>query len=838
MENIYEFIVSHGLLSDAHRDDLKSKRGFSDDTIASGRFFSGGKYLLEFEDELIRSFEKDDLIRSGVVIVAENSEKPTLSSQLLENRIIIPYLTKQNKAYFIRPHKMGLTNVGIQIYHEKSLEVGDKPHLILAESEFKAAAAMQLGFKAIGIPGVGSFSDTNYKKFIDFLQSGKIKQVCILFDNEIKGDPAFPNYKEKPINRYDTEYYSYLMCKQLFNDGIDARIGRLPDQWRMYGKVDIDSALAAGHTKDEFNWIVSNSKTFKGFYDDLKKEAKDIVFKKLQKKYFRSDIHIDFNKYVATRHYGKREWDEEISNFIIKIMATHETPDGVVREAVLIDGQGKHSRSFALDSKTMMKNDEFRIICNSMGNFVWKGRMDDLLCIWEEQFFDDDGRVIVEPDHIGHIKKEKIFLCSNVAIHLETAEEFRPDKDGIFWLGDRGYKPSPIVVTTGKGEISEGIPYMNISPIDKNEIKLKFEETIGKYETMIMLGWVAAFVFMEDIFELYGCYPFLFVTGRRGSGKSTVAEWITKLFGLEGSGRMISDTTTVAIQRLMGYYSCLPVYLDEFRNSKQIAPRMGMLRNVYNRQSAGKGIKENFGIREGKVRGGLILSGEETPEDNALLTRCVVIAVSAINRKVNHYNWFQANKGKFSNFFYELLKKRPALKKAFIDDLHAGKEFFVKKGLDDRIAIHYSIIGCGYGAAFGEIPQDFMDYLAVETVRIKEDYEREQAVSVFWDDILAFQSSGLLNKGLWICEDGMIYIYFHALYIAWAQEFRKIRGTEPFKSSAIRDYLKEEPGFVKLDHVKQINDSLRRCVVFDKDKAPAQLQELISNRTDRVPENQ
>ena len=74
---------------------------------------------------------------------------------------------------------------------------------------------------------------------------------------------------------------------------------------------------------------------------------------------------------------------------------------------------------------------------------------------------------------------------------------------------------------------------------------------------------------------------------------------------------------------------------------------------------------ETFGIREGKVRGGLLICGEETPEDNALLTRCVVVNVSAMNRKTNHFNWFQANKKKFSNFMYQMLKSRPKTKDQF-----------------------------------------------------------------------------------------------------------------------------------------------------------------------------
>lgn len=839
MQEIYEFVTANGRLTEPHFLELRTKRGFTEDTIKTFRFFSGGSYLAEIEEEMLRNFDSEKLVRSGVFNLPDGAERPTISDQLTGDRIIIPYLDREGKANFIRPHKMGL-KAGVQIYHDRSAVFNENPLAILTESEFKAVAAMQLGFKAIGIPGVGSFAGDHFKRLTEFLQKSKIKAVCIINDNEVKDDPSFPNYKDKPINRYDTEYFSYIMAKMLFNEGIDARIGRLPDVWRVNGKIDIDGALAAGKTAEDLRWVIQNSKPHKVYLEDLPKEAKDIVLKKVQKKYHRSNVHISFGKYVATRYQGRREWDEEISNFIIKILATHDTSDGMIREATLIDAAGKHSKSFSLKPDMMTDNGKFREACMAMGNFIWKGRLEDLAVIWEEQFFEDDGRVIVEPDHVGFVSREKIWLFSNIAIHSETGEEFRPDGDGIFWMGDRGYKPVPIAVTSGKQDISEGIPYLNSSQIDKYEILKRFEETIGRFESMIAMGWIAGFAFMEEIYALYGCYPFLFVTGKRGSGKSTIAEWITRLSGVDGAGRMISDTTAVAVQRLLGYYSCLPVFLDEFRNNKLIQPKVGMFRNVYNRQSAGKGTREGFGIREGKVRGGIIISGEETPEDNALLTRCVVIGVSLSKRKENHYNWFQANKGKFSYYIRELIKNRKSLKEQFLNDVLEGKAYFVKKGLDDRIAIHYSIIGSGFGAAFGSIPADFMEFLSKETLRVKEEYEQEQIINVFWEDILAMVSSGAIKKGNWVVENGMIYIYYHSLYMDWSENFRRTRGSEPFKSSAIRDYLKEEPGFVQMDYVKRIGGVPRKTIVFELLKTSEQIQQLaesvIDHKVDGAPQ--
>lgn len=822
---IYELLTSKGILSEEHKKELIKKRGFSLDVIKEHRFFSGGKYLLEFEKDFTSVYDENDLLSSGIFVKPERSDKVIFASQLLNDRIIIPYLDKEGKAYYVRPHKMGL-EVPIHIYHGKIFQ-RKEPFAILTESEFKAVAGTVLGFRSIGIPGIGSFADAHFPKLISFIQEAGIKQICVLYDNEIKDDPRYPNYKEDAFKRYDTEYFSYIIANNLLKEGIDCRIGRLPDSWRQHGKIDLDGALAQGRTTEDIRNIITEAKNPRTYIKDLPQDVQNILNRKLAKKYQRSHISIDWGKYVATRRQGKQTWDEVISNFTIKIIARHETSEGVVREVVLIDEFGKHSKSFALPSSPMVKRDTFADFVMNKGNYIWRGTSDDLVNIWQGLFLEDDGRHIIEPDHVGWIQDEKIFMFGNMAI-TEAGEEIRPDKHSIFWREKYGLKPVPISISSGKSAINEGIPMLSTKEIDFKEVRQNYIDTIGQYEAYILLGWVTSVLFMEEIFEAYNCFPFLFVTGRRGSGKSTVAEWAMNFFGIETGGKMASDTTPVAIQRYLGYYSSLPVYIDEYRNTRQIAYKNGFLRNVYNRQSAGKGIKAAFGVREGKVRGTLMVAGEETPEDNALLTRCVVIHVIEKKRKTNHFNWFQTHRSGLSYLTYHVLRNKKSLVKEFLENLHGGKEFFVKKGLDDRMAINYAIIGAGYNSLFGELPRDFQDYLASESQKVKAEYDKEHAMQVFWEDLLAMQSNGKIKTVMWDNGDpDLIYIYFHGLYTLWASDYRSVHGTEPFKPGAIRKYLEEEPGFMSFNHVKRIGKHPRRCVVFDRKQAPQELIELV-----------
>ena len=821
MNNIYEFLTSHGVLSDKHKQELKTKRGFTDETITKGRFFSGGKYLLELEQEIVKEFTKEDLLQSGVCI--ESGKELTLSPMLLEDRIIIPYLGASGKAYFIRPHKLGLKEVPIEIYCPDWNLSSD---LIIAEGEFKAMAALQLGISAIAIPGIGSFSKEHFPRLIKFLQDAKSRNICIIFDNEIKDNPHLKNYKDNPADRYDTQFYAYFMARSLDKEGFRTQIGTLPDSWRVDGKADIDGALAQGKTKDDLSQVIVSSKSAKLYVEELPREAQTVIRRKMSLRYFKSHIRKEFGKYTATRRRGKTEWDEEIANFTMKIIATHQTSEGIIREVQFTNEFGDHSSCFAINPEDMGGAEGFTTFCFRHGNFIWRGTKEDLSNIWEGLFLEDDGRHIVEPDHVGWIESEGMWVFGNVAIDKE-GKEMRPDKNHIFWLEKKGIKPVALGVTSGKSQISEGIPYISLTPCDIKEIRSKLADTIGDIEAVKCLGWASAIPYLEDIFDAYGCYPFLFITGRTGSGKSTIAEWITCLFGIEDAGKSISQTTVVAIQRSLGYYSSLPVFLDEFRNTSDIAFKTGFLRNVYNRQSSGKGIKSNFGIREAKVRGTLIIAGEETPNDNAILNRSILIEVVKKNRETNHYDWFNRNKTKFSHHILEIIKNKKRDKDLFMRVLAEAKDYLTAHaGVDDRTAVNHAVLCAGHAITFGEKDLEFSEMIILEAKKTNIEYQKDNIIHIFIKDLQVMVHSGAIKDQYWLIEDDRVYLYFEALYNIWSADARK-RGIDPFKASSVRGYFKEEEGFIELSMRKQINGFWRRCIVLDFKTCNEEIKNLM-----------
>ena len=816
---IYDYITSHGKLSDKHKDELKTKRGFSDETITACRFFSGGEYLLKLEAELITQFSKEDLIKSGVC--NETGSKLTLSDQLTKDNIIIPYLNSESEVVMLRPHKYGFSNVPVEIYQEKNISGKD---LIITEGEFKAAAAMQMSFSAIALPGIASFSKEHFPRLVTMLNKHSVRNICILYDLEKKDDPKYPNYKNKPSDRYDTQYYAHLMAKKLAEEGFNTRIGTFPEGWMTNGKIDLDGALAQGKTREDIAQIIQASKTFKEYFEDLSPEAKNILNKKRELSYFRSHIRVNFGHYEALRKRGKAEISETISNFTLKIIATYETADGMMRSIILRNELGESSRASMLSPEDMSAI-MFKTFCFSLGNFIWEGTQDDLNAIWRHEFLHDEGKHIIESSSVGWQEDEKMWLFGNVAV--KDGKEMRPDESGIFWTEKKGYKPIPL-------SEDASMPYFSSKAPELGEILLKLGQSIGEEEAKLCLGWIMSAVFLEDVFKLYKCFPFLFLTGKKGSGKSHVADWLMNFWGLERTGKQASDSTTIGLQRCLEYYSSMPVFVDEYKNTQKITQKNGFFRNCYNRQAASKGIKATFGVRTAKIRGTLLIAGEETPEDPALLARCISILTTLKRRAPDphsqRYDWFQTRGHEFSSHIIELLRHYEGKKEAFKKHLLEAREYLRGIGIDDRMSMNYSVPIAGYCVAFSDSDLSFAKWIKGEVKRAKTEQDSDNVIDIFLADLQVLKLKKKIDSQYWDVSSGLIRLYFHGLYNAWAEDYRKRKGEPPFKASSIRDYLKDEPGYIDKIESHRFNKLTRSSgLVFNQEQASAALKQLTED---------
>lgn len=883
IHRIYTRVCELLPLTDIHRQQLKAKRGFSSDTIDQLMFRSLGPHTAGLKERLLSEFEDEDLLESGVLVRVASSGQVILNSQLLEDRILIPYLDtagtlttdgagsqgepgqpaglnsgkgdkdagtsatdetdaksmasgrpagtgRYNPAvsqgvtvYYIRPHKLGFENLAPQVYCRLFMQKLRPEHVVLTEGEFKAAALWQWRIPAVAIPGISSFGVRHMDRLVALLREFGVRRVTVIFDNEMKDNPEYHNYKPKASDRYDTQLWSYLMAYKLGREGFDARVGWLPDTWREKGKVDFDGALAQGRTREDILNVITRAHTPREFIDSLEEEARRIVQRKISMHFTRINIRRGFNRYVVTRYRSEEAYDETISNFVIDIKSSFFTPEGVIRNVQFINEYGETSEIFSLDPGEMAGPGEFKKFCFSKGNYIFEGKGDDLTNVWKLEFSRDTGELIFMPDKICQIENS-LWLFGNLAI--KKGKVYWPDNDGIVWIDGKGYKAQSLQIGP-RGESTENsIPALSTKAVNIADIAKKLKQTIGGYEAYLAMGWVIAAIYNKKIFEKFRCLPILFAHGKRESGKTTFMHWLMNFFGVDTEGIGLAETSQNFITRALSYYSGMGAWFDEYRNDPKVIQKDGFFRSAYNRQISGKGTPTAFQAKGFAVNACVAISGEEFPKDNGLFTRCVPLQVSEYKRDRKHFEWLNKHCLDFSGYTFQLILNYEHNADRVLANITDLKEALSKKDISDRTATNWAICAGAFDALVLQ-DDEFIRWVEKSCQEMKRSSEQEHIVNQFWNDVSFLVAEGeIRDKFIRLSPEGLLYVWLHAVYEIWAIHYRKKTGREPFDKASIQKYLKDEPYCVSSKDSQRLKGKMKSVWVFKLDKAPDALSEI------------
>jgi len=273
-------------LSDVDREELRTKRGLSDEVIDASGFGSNIQSNLGALTALCVEFAEWELVRCGLWVNTAKKYKPSaqfygygvvgkkkkLPLELLAsgdysefgdddfiwawkesgvcNPILIPYFDLKGELIALRPHKGFPRNQPPRLYLAGGLQaVKQCTRAVVVEGEFKAAALQSvLGstWAVASVPGITQVKNLDvWADIVAWLKLIGAKQVVVAFDNEEQGDPGLSSFRPLVQDRHESEVWARVCAIRLEREGYDARVARLPDEWRDdTGKADWDSALA------------------------------------------------------------------------------------------------------------------------------------------------------------------------------------------------------------------------------------------------------------------------------------------------------------------------------------------------------------------------------------------------------------------------------------------------------------------------------------------------------------------------------------------------------------------------------------------------------------------
>lgn len=816
MSFLDEFVGKLQLL-DKDKEHLIKDRGFTESTIEECRFKSCGPYI---RDIIIGLDGFYDINYKTHKIIDDNGYP---NRQLLQNNILIPYLDAAGHIYKIRPHKLGFKGDSIDPYCQHLFNK-EETNLIITEGEFKAAAGHQYEFNTIAVPGISSFSKNHFEELLSFLSGSKIKEISILFDSEDKSNPEYKNYKKDWKSRYDTDIYSYIMAEQLQKNGFNAKVASFPKEWREDGKIDFDGCLGQGRSRADIKNVIDAGKNPKQFLNSLHygKKEEAYIKRRIERFFYESKIRRSKNCYWFVK-------DEDslvkISNFVINIEATYYETDGTkLREVTIINEFGEESEPTVLSPEMMTSKQSFMRFCYSRGNYNYMGNDFQLGMIWEWEFMCDEGNTIYDIDHVGKLDhrafKKDVWFFGNVM--WVDDEKLYPSNEKIYWMDNVGMRVKPLAVD----EHAAQLPCLNLDPVDKDEI-VKHLFNVGGERAKLLLGWVV-FVLLAPYLPYRKINPFPFVYGEKGEGKSTLCSYFMAILGMEDwSSTTMTDITIVAITRLMGYYSSLPVWIDEFQRASDTLKKESHLKSVYNKVPVVKGTRNKFGISTYKIRSQLMLSGQTMPMSDALKSRCILVHM-ILNRGAHQsYLWLENNKEQMSNIAVQILNDRIALAKnaeTYIDQYYEAICGSVAD-VDVRTARHYAIFSGCYKAFMGADVK--YDEQLQQQVYMQREMVGTDEVEKFFDDMMVLHIEGKIDKDYYKMNtlSGEIEVWLKGVYEQWVLRYNKSR--EMYGFTTIKQLFSKKSYCVECNRRVQLGNATKRCVVLRYDECPEQIRNLV-----------
>lgn len=194
----------------------------------------------------------------------------------------------------------------------------------------------------------------------------------------------------------------------------------------------------------------------------------------------------------------------------------------------------------------------------------------------------------------------------------------------------------------------------------------QFAQTFNRSDILICVGGALA-ISMRDVFmDITGCMPSIFLFGAYESGKSTITDFVSAIYGLpDNSTHTAGNSTIYAISRSIHSRSSIPAFIDDLYLDilNKLEP---MVKNIFHGLSRERGKKD--GIDKIEVHTSIVASANEfwknpTPQ---LLSRILFASVKNGDFDMTGYEYFHPEQRKeLSQILPLLLQYRSAIPETY-----------------------------------------------------------------------------------------------------------------------------------------------------------------------------
>lgn len=523
---------------------------------------------------------------------------------------------------------------------------------------------------------------------------------------------------------------------------------------------------------------------------------------------------------------------EPISNFVLDVTRIFISPQNEVVREIRLTSKNE-TKTAMLEATDMSSKRAFAEWCYKQGNFVWRGSLSDLETVFESELTRGDSRTVIQPNHVGWIEREGLWLFSYFGM-AEDGTVHLADDDGIVWIKDRGFQAvNPMVeesenisIPQVRCDISDEV----IDKVRKDFVRL-IRRNIDNPDVYLALGFVAMCAYLRELFPDVKS-PILYIGGEHQVGKNEFAAMIMEHFGMNDlSASNVKEDSVPGMIRKMAYFSNIPVWADEYRaHEPECRRKESLLRSAFDRVAATKGSL-SYLMSAFPIRAPLIISGEAFTEDAALASRCARLYMSIKDRHDEVLHELNDLRPYLSGIFFKFLKEKTPSKVNGLREAIRTTAHFLKKhhNVDAREASVYAAMAECFYQIYN--PEDlnkdseaFGQWLINKVSDQKQAKQQDSPLQGWIEALMGMVSSGDLglNHIRYDQPKQYLYLWMSAIMDEW-QVHAKRKGATPWPEGTLRHLIEQQSWFVMKNHKTRINCTLRSCHVLDASRMPEEV---------------
>lgn len=551
------------------------------------------------------------------------------------------------------------------------------------------------------------------------------KHVVIAFDNDNAGNKCFDYYKTFLLsNRFDIKSVRKLVFPE---------------------KKDANDLLCSG----ELDKFMKNKNNYELIWEDILSKPIPGDSKNKTKDNDEFFFYKDDSCYYSKEYIKGKPVIKKLSNFLMEIL--YHLIDGTKDSRRIIKFQRNTGEIVVMELYSSELNlEKFKKIIRSISGkglsfFGFTSQLEHILA-----FLQDHEQRAEAITQLGYQKEYKIY-CFADAIITENNQLLFPDKLGIVNSVNQSYYLAPFSYTNIKNESYNGQRKFTYKEgiLDFKDWSELIYKAYGINGAIGIIFLVLA-LFRDYILSLTGFFPFLFLFGDQGAGKSNYINFFLHLFGEPNNGISLLNSTDKGFSRSLTQRTNALYYLKEYTNAID-KKTVDVFKTGYDGELYTMAQKSNDNKTITlEITSACMVDGNELPTSEAALFARMIVLNFEDNKFSKEstvaYKTLLENRDKgFCQVTRELLKYRPFIeekfKKVFDDTFYDVKSSLTKeKEISDRQLRHIALLLAPVKLLQDKLdfPFQYDDYAnaVIENAKSQDELSNEiKDVTVFWTAI-------------------------------------------------------------------------------------------------------